>query len=160
MLHHKQSLRAAGALEAINRSVMRQNYRVAPMGISGLITFLYKSNHYNQFTSPSLEPPYSKDVERMRIFRIYQTLYAKLSETDNINGSSNTAGSLAHKMFFKATERENVLAWATSEYLLFAIFECYVSKAVLMSACNELLRWIKQRENILFIQPSASHIWS
>jgi hypothetical protein len=60
-----KSLRAAGALEAITKSVSRESYTASAVGVPGLVSFLYRHNALHQFTAPSLDPPYHTPAEQV-----------------------------------------------------------------------------------------------
>lgn len=58
------------------------------------------------------------------------------------------------KLILEVREHEIVLAWMTVGYELYACFEPFISKIVIIGLVNKLLRWIKREENTLFMMSS------
>jgi hypothetical protein len=149
-----KSLKASGALTAIVKSLHKQRmeYRVGNIGISGLISFVFKNCHFNQFTSPAVEPPFNSEFHKKRIFKLYQYTFDWVKDRKILDCES-------HKVFFKSTERETILVWVTIDFEIFILFEPFVTKAMAINSANQIVRWIKQRESVLFLGSTQSNVW-
>jgi hypothetical protein len=56
-----------------------------------------------------------------------------------------------HKVYYQVSQYETVVAWVTNGFELYAIFGPLESKASCIKSCNDILQWIKNEENSLFI---------
>jgi hypothetical protein len=122
------------------------NASAADTGVASLRHFLYKSKDVNQFTTPKFEAPYNNKLSQRRLFRLYQSVLARVHLLTKPN-----------KMYFQTSERESVVVWVTNEFELYAVFSPLELKASVLRACTQLQRWIKSEENTLFV--SSSPVW-
>ncbi|XP_004465119.2 vacuolar fusion protein MON1 homolog B [Dasypus novemcinctus] len=123
-------------------------YTVQAVGAPGLRHFLYKPldipDHHRQlpqFTSPELEPPYSREEERQRLSDLYHRLHARLHST-----------SRPLRLIYHVAEKETLLAWVTSKFELYTCLSPLVTKAGAILVVTKLLRWVKKEEDRLFIR--------
>lgn len=160
-----KSLRAAGALEAITKSVSRESYTASAVGVPGLVSFLYRHNALHQFTAPSLDPPYHTPAEQAKILRRYQKLYGKVLERPpcGTEGEGGKPPLPEHpytlRQHWDANDRESSLVWVTSDVLLFILFEPWVARPQAVHAANDILKWVKSRDSNLFVLPAATQTW-
>eukprot|EP01113_Clastostelium_recurvatum_P040324 TRINITY_DN6266_c0_g1_i3.p1 TRINITY_DN6266_c0_g1~~TRINITY_DN6266_c0_g1_i3.p1 ORF type:complete len:248 (+),score=53.40 TRINITY_DN6266_c0_g1_i3:92-835(+) len=134
-------LPATSVLDGITDALLNQHYSVAEIGIPCLLHFLYKAQSTNQFTTPRLDAPYNTPSERKRLFRLYQSIQVRVKPVS----------AKPHKVYYHVSQSETVVGWVTAGFELYATFSPLESKPVAIKACNQLLRWIKQEENNLFI---------
>jgi hypothetical protein len=131
---------------SLNYALRNPNYSVGDIDIPSLSHFLYKSQSTSQFTAPRMDAPYSDKKERKRLLRLYQ----------HVSHRVHTLGR-PHKVYYLTTQAETIVAWVTSGFELYATFGPLEPKPNSIKACNQLLRWIKQEENNLFILNSP--VW-
>jgi len=138
-----QGLQSTGAAEALQDILKHQYYSVSEVGISGLLHFLYKSRGTSQYTAPVMEAPYTTSSEQKRLFRLYQHVHTRVN-----------ASARPHYVYYLVGQSEAILGWITQGFELYATFGPLETKSMAIRACNQLLRWIKQEENSLFIMNS------
>ena len=127
-------------LEALNIANRKSNYTMSKINIPELRHFLYKAKNISQFTCPEVDTPYNDPQQKQRLFGLYQHLHGKIH---------NPAAPL--KLHYCVSEQETLLAWVASGFELYAVFNPLVSKQQAISAVDRLLRWIKHREDELFM---------
>ncbi|CAK8689612.1 protein SAND-like [Clavelina lepadiformis] len=127
-------------LEAIHLAYSKADYTVSKVGIPELWHFLYKTNNISQFTCPEFSVPYHNEKQRQRLFGLYQEMHGKIH---------NPAAPL--KLHYSVSDEETLLAWVASGFELYATFSPLVTKNQAISAVDRLLRWIKHREDELFM---------
>lgn len=88
-----------------------------------------------------MEAPYVGRKEQKRLFRVYQYVHKRASQSSN-------------KVFMHSTGKELVLAWMTGGFKLYATFGPLVPLPSAIRGCNTLLSWIKQEENSIFVLDS------
>jgi len=142
-----QSVPSSSVMDGITDALAHQHYSVAEIGIPSLLHFLYKSQSTSQFTTPKFDPPYTTLKERKRLFRLYQAIQVRVKPS----------GGKPHKVYYHVSQSETIVGWVTSGFELYATFGPLESKPMAIKACNQLLRWIKQEENNLFILNSP--VW-
>ncbi len=81
-----------------------------------------------------------------RLFRLYQRMHKRVHRFKK-----------PHKVYYQVSQSETMVGWVTAGFELFATFGPLESKGTCIKACNEILRWIKNEEDSLFIL--NSHIW-
>jgi hypothetical protein len=163
------TLTSTGALRAVEASLGRADFSVAETSVPPLLHFIYKSSATSQVCFPLIGAPYSRDHDKQRLLRLYQSVHATLTgghgvrveESLALAGGEDDRDALAsledqHKIFFAASQSEAVIAWATSSFELYAVFDPLEAKTVVIKSCNQLLRWIKKEEQSLFIHSSPT----
>eukprot|EP01147_Barroeca_monosierra_P007329 gene7329-7679_t len=124
----------------------------ASLKIAGLRHFIYKLSKLNQFVSPDLEPPYSSPEESCRLFSLYQRL------DSHVHSKHRPV-----KLLFRSCLQESLLAWVTSSFELYVVFDPLATKEKITDGILELLRWLKRSESRLFMissQFGAILMWS
>eukprot|EP01104_Vermistella_antarctica_P004337 TRINITY_DN14808_c0_g1_i1.p1 TRINITY_DN14808_c0_g1~~TRINITY_DN14808_c0_g1_i1.p1 ORF type:complete len:551 (+),score=107.68 TRINITY_DN14808_c0_g1_i1:170-1822(+) len=142
-----EKMESSGALQAIEEQLKNQYYSAAEVRIPGLLHFAYKAHSINQFTAPALGPPYNTDKSQKRLFRLYQHIY------DRVYASNSQ-----HKVYYSVSNTETIMGWVTQGFQLYTTFGPLEPKHLVIRACNQLLRWIKQSEHQLFIMDSPTWI--
>jgi len=127
-------------LKALSTANSKANYTMSKINIPELRHFLYKAKNISQFTCPDVDSPYNDPEQKRRLFGLYQHLHGKIH---------NPAAPL--KLHYCVSEQETLLAWVASGFELYAVFNPLVSKQQAISAVDRLLRWIKHREDELFM---------
>jgi hypothetical protein len=75
-------------------------YMVEDIQIPSLLHFMYKSKIHVQFTTPGFSGPYTNDVDRRRLYRLYQHVYDRMH---------NRSRSL--KLYYVNSDKEILLGW-------------------------------------------------
>lgn len=125
----------------LEHALKEQFHSVGDIGAPGLLHFVYKSLGTSQIICPKMEPPYVGRKEQKRLFRVYQYVHKRASQSSN-------------KVFMHSTGKELVLAWMTGGFKLYATFGPLVALPSAIRGCNTLLSWIKQEENSIFVLDS------
>ncbi|XP_002125768.2 vacuolar fusion protein MON1 homolog A [Ciona intestinalis] len=115
-------------------------YNVSKIGLPDLRHFIYKSKHQSQFTAPEFISPYHDVHQQERLFGLYQHLHGKIHNP-----------AIPLKLLFEVSDEETMLAWVASGFELYVAFSPLVTKGQAISSVDRLLRWIKQREDELFM---------
>jgi len=123
-------------------------YPVSEIGITDLLHFVYRSHTTSQMTAPHPTAPYHTKKQLTRLFRSYQRIAYSVHIVDETK---------PHKVYYERSPSENLIAWVTKEFDLYACFSPLVSKPDAIKSCNQLLKWIKVEEPNLFILNSP--IW-
>lgn len=119
---------------------MDKNITLNAVGIPEIRHFLYKSKSNAQLLCSEIDAPYNTKDSYQRLQNIYFEVHHRIH---NMNRPL--------KLIYEMKETEIVLAWITSGYELYAIFEPLVDKNSVISLVNTLLDWIKRDEDSLFI---------
>ncbi|CEP19260.1 hypothetical protein [Parasitella parasitica] len=77
-------------------------YMVEEIQISSLLHFMYKSKIHVQFTTPGFSGPYVNDINRRRLFRLYQHVYDRMH---------HRARQL--KLYYVNSDKEILLGWVS-----------------------------------------------
>uniref|UniRef100_H2Y9Z2 Vacuolar fusion protein MON1 homolog n=1 Tax=Ciona savignyi TaxID=51511 RepID=H2Y9Z2_CIOSA len=125
-----------------------KGYNVGKIGLPDLRHFIYKSKKscflntmsLAQFTAPEYTSPYHTSIEQERLFGLYQHLHGKIHSP-----------SIPLKLYFEVSDHETMLAWVASGFELYVAFSPLVTKNQAISSVDRLLRWIKQRDEELFM---------
>lgn len=96
---------------------------------------------------PKFEPPYDDKKEKKRLFRLYQSVHARVHRFKK----------RTHKVYFQVSDKECIVGWITGGFELYAAFGPLETKPTCIKGCNQILRWIEVEENSLFILNSP--IW-
>lgn len=134
-----QKLRRTQCLKAIN-DAMDKCISLATIGIPEIRHFLYKSKSNAQLLCSEIAPPYNTIVGYRRLEDLYYNIHHRIHNA-----------SRPLKLIYEMKENEIVLAWITSGYELYAVFEPIVDKNSVISLVNTLLDWVKREEDSLFI---------
>ncbi|KAI8341508.1 vacuolar fusion protein MON1 [Chlamydoabsidia padenii] len=126
-------------LQNIQNASNRQ-YTIADTGIPKLLHFMYKSKNHIQFTCPGHTGVYADDINRRRLYRLYQSVF------DRMHSRLRPL-----KLYYHHRDKEVILGWITSTFELYVVFGSETPKPVIISHSNRLLRWIKKNEDNLFI---------
>jgi len=103
--------------------------------------FTYRSEPLAQLFSPRPAPPFHTPRQFRYLFRRYQHLYTRTSQSKK-----------RPSIYFEVSESATLVAWIRpGEFEMYATFTPLVTKEAAVSACNRALRWIKKEENSLFI---------
>lgn len=135
------TMEKSGSLIAIRDSIPLCNFTPASIGMKEILHFLYKSKTTAQFTSSQFVfPYYNRSDSQERLHKIYLRLQSRLhSPTRPL------------KLAFYSGPYENVIAWSTQTFELYAAFSPLMAKMKAISAVNKLLKWTKKEESSLFI---------
>lgn len=134
-------------IEELEKAAER-NYTIDDVGIPDLYHFLFKSHSSSQVTQPKFVSPYNTKNSQKRLFRLFQEIHSSIYMLDSTK---------PHKVYFRHSETETLVAWITSAFELFTVLSPMVTKMQAIKACNDLLKWIKTQEEELFIQNSP--VW-
>lgn len=135
-----EKLRRSNCLEPINDAMHRQEQTCAVVGIAELRHFLYKCKSTAQFYSPAMQIPYTDENEKKRLLMLYQNAHHCLH-----------SASRPLKLLYQQMDKENILAWVTKGFELYAVFEPLTDIPSAINAVSKLLKWIKKEEDKLFI---------
>ncbi|KAL1922880.1 uncharacterized protein VTP21DRAFT_9256 [Calcarisporiella thermophila] len=135
-----ENMTSTGAFENLHEAIKREHYTIADIGIPGLRHFIYKSRVNVQFTSPPFTDFYPNLDDQRRVFRLYQYTH------DRIHSKT-----IPLKLLYHVSSTETVLGWITSSFELYAVFGPLVSKTSIVTSANALLRWIRGKEDSLFV---------
>eukprot|EP01125_Pyxidicula_operculata_P023137 TRINITY_DN9831_c0_g1_i1.p1 TRINITY_DN9831_c0_g1~~TRINITY_DN9831_c0_g1_i1.p1 ORF type:complete len:417 (+),score=41.35 TRINITY_DN9831_c0_g1_i1:178-1428(+) len=133
-------------IDALEEASQYKHYTVDEIEIPGLFHFVYKWHDRSQITQPEFSPPYHSKKERQRLFRLYQNIHHTVHVLDK-----------PHKVYYYRSYTEVVVGWMTKSFDLYACFTPTISKSQAVTACNQLIKWIKDEELHLFIM--SSPIW-
>jgi len=133
-------------LDQITKAIQANSYSVSEIGFPSLLHFVYKSNNACQCTAPRFEVPYIDRHDQKQLIRLYQRVHARVHRFKS-----------PHKVYYQVTETETVVGWVTSGFELYATFGPLEPKSSCIKGCNQILNWIKNEENNLFILNSP--IW-
>ncbi|KAL7746640.1 Vacuolar fusion protein mon1 [Sorochytrium milnesiophthora] len=120
--------------------------------------FLYKARQHVQFTqssrpevdvprSPALSPssPDMPPSNKSRVLESYEILQAALHDP------------LAPlKLIWRETTNTKTLAWVSSSFELYMIFDQHTNKVDGVRSANRIVKWVKQNEGTLFILDAPS----
>jgi vacuolar fusion protein MON1 len=135
------------------------------VGVTDIRHFLYKNKRNTQLLTSEITTPYDTLGEKLSVnsqtelelecfseeFERLEALYYDLH--NRIHRSSRPL-----KLIYEMSQQEIKLAWVTSNYEFYAIFEPLVDKKSLVIAqVNKLLKFIKTQEEKLFI--TANHVF-
>lgn len=135
-----EKLRRSNCLEPINEAMNRQEQTCAVVGIPELRHFLYKCKSTAQFYSPAVQAPYTIEEERKQLHMLYQNVHHTLH-----------SASRPLKLLYQQMDKQNMLAWVTKGFELYAVFEPLTDIPNAINAVSKLLKWIKKEEDKLFI---------
>lgn len=133
-------LRCSNLLKPINEAMNRQEPSCSVVGLPELRHFLYKCKSTAQFYCPAYQPPYTDQ----NAINHLQTMYLNVHHT--LHSASRPLKLLYHQM-----DKENMLAWVTKGFELYAVFEPLTDIPSAINAVSKLLKWIKKEEDKLFI---------
>ncbi|RCH81226.1 Vacuolar fusion protein mon1b, partial [Rhizopus stolonifer] len=97
-------------VEAMQKKVVLQyikdaaekSYMVEDIQVPSLLHFMYKSKVHVQFTTPGLSGMYTNDLDKKRLFRMYQHLH------DRMHHKSRPL-----KLYYVNSEKEAMLGWVS-----------------------------------------------
>ncbi|KAI7905839.1 vacuolar fusion protein MON1 [Cokeromyces recurvatus] len=135
-----ESMQKEGVLLTTIKEALNDTYTVEDIQIPSLLHFIYKSKIHIQFTTPGFSGPYTNDINRRRLYRLYQHMFDRMH---------NRTRPL--KLYYINSEKEVLLGWITSSFELYVVFPSNTPKPLIISSSNQLLKWIKKNEDNLFI---------
>lgn len=135
-----EKLRRSNCLEPINDAMNRPEQTCAAVGIPELRHFLYKCRSTAQFYSPAMLPPYTNDEEKRRLHMLYLNVHHCVH-----------SNSRPLKLLYQQMDKENMLAWATKGFEVYAVFEPFTDIPNAIIGVTKLLKWIKKEEEKFFI---------
>ncbi|ESO02314.1 hypothetical protein HELRODRAFT_65589, partial [Helobdella robusta] len=142
----KEKLTKLNSLNCLSELLSKSSYyQVSHCGIPGLLHFIYKARTTGQFTEPEHSGPYLDQENRERLFSLFRYIY----------GLMHTP-SRPLKIYYHVGSKENILAWVTNHFDMYAVFSPLATKNQAIQMVNKLLKWIKKEENRLFVL--SSHI--
>jgi hypothetical protein len=103
--------------------------------------------------------------EQAKILRRYQKLYGRVLERPPCGSEADGSKSplpehpFTLRQYWDANDRESSLVWAAPDVLLFILFEPWVARPQAVHGANDILKWIKSRDNNLFVLPAATQTW-
>jgi len=130
-------------VEELEEAAPQSDYTVTEVGIPDLLHFVFKSHAISQMTQPKFISPYNTKEQQRNLHRLFQEINAAVYMIEPTK---------PHKVYFRHSETETIVAWITAGFDLYACLTPLVTKMQAIKACNELLKWIKQEEEDLFIQ--------
>ncbi|EGC34692.1 hypothetical protein DICPUDRAFT_55620 [Dictyostelium purpureum] len=131
--------------EELKKAVNNHDYTTSITEIPNLLHFLYKNKTNNYSTFPTFSPPYSiHKKEKKRLFRLYQHI------TTHVN--SNIIANKPHKYYYHTSQTETIMVATSNNHELYATFSPLETKKSIFESFSNLLLWIKNQENSLFIQ--------
>lgn len=137
------SLQAQNSLNTVQRSLSNGFFSVDEVGtVPELVHFLYKSGVTSQSVCPKYTPPFHTPQGKKALFRHYQHIFGRVC----------ARGSKRHMVYYEVTTTATILGWVRQdEFELYAVLSPLVTKVNAITACNDILRWIKREESTLFI---------
>ncbi|OBZ91522.1 Vacuolar fusion protein MON1 A [Choanephora cucurbitarum] len=96
-----ESLQKTGVLKHI-KEANEKSYSVEDIQVPSLIHFMYKSKVHVQFTTPGLSNIYTNEIDKKRLFRMYQHVHDRMHRR-----------SRPLKLYYINSEKEVVLGWVT-----------------------------------------------
>jgi hypothetical protein len=136
-------LEKAGAIKTIMENIQMCRYDPSKIGIPDIKHFLYKSKTTAQFTGSEYVSPYLDEKSQERLQNIYLLLQGQLH-----------AASRSAKLVYYTGKLENVFAWATQSFELYATFDALTTKQRAIHAMSKLVKWVKKEESSMFILSS------
>ncbi|GBG79257.1 hypothetical protein CBR_g29308 [Chara braunii] len=112
-------------------------------GPGGLWHFLYRSRFLDQYVSSEFSPPLTTREARKSLFRSYQRVFVSMQ-----GGGGMSSGT---KMECRRTEQHFLLAWRTSDFELFAMFDPLAEKEYAVAVCNRICIWVRENECDVFL---------
>lgn len=139
-----EKLRRTHCLEALSEEINKQTngkFNLTSIGIPELRHFLYKPRSTAQLLCSEVTHPYTTLKEFERLEAIYCNLHHRIH---------NLTRPL--KLIYEVKEKEVVLAWVTTAYELYAVFEPLVDKGSVIKYVDKLIKWIEKENDIYFIR--------
>lgn len=129
-------------------------YPVTALRIPHLRHFVYKSLALVQITTPDPGLPDGPSRERTKaLFRLYQ--WARSQVTKPASGALAPAALPPHKLYYRISSNETVMALFTKSYEIYAAFGPIVRKQQALAACNAISTYVTEHEDELFVRPST-----
>eukprot|EP01125_Pyxidicula_operculata_P008013 TRINITY_DN2703_c0_g1_i1.p1 TRINITY_DN2703_c0_g1~~TRINITY_DN2703_c0_g1_i1.p1 ORF type:complete len:418 (-),score=53.15 TRINITY_DN2703_c0_g1_i1:182-1435(-) len=121
--------------------------KIHELGIPKLWHFIYKWTDRSQIIVPAFSVPYATLKDQKRLVRLYQ----------EVIHSMHLLKHNSHRFHYQRTESEILLGWITSGFEFYLCFNPTTTKTVAITSCNQLLKWIKQEEQSVFLV--SSPVW-
>ncbi|KAF4460522.1 vacuolar fusion MON1 [Fusarium albosuccineum] len=136
-----QQLAKNGTLAIIQNATRLGRPKVPDIAPGSQVShFLYKSRANVQFCMASLEPSFTKLVERRRLMTAYHELHTAIHAKH------------AHlKVLHSVGDDATSLAWITPVFEFYCVAGPNVSRATITQGANKIIQWAKREEERLFI---------
>ncbi|KAG5926409.1 Vacuolar fusion protein mon1 [Claviceps africana] len=135
------ALARSGSLGIIRKAVCAGRPAVSRVAPGSQVShFVYKSRANVQFCMSSLQPSFSKAVQRRRLLSLYDELHAAVHAKH------------AHlKVLHCSSEEATCLAWMTPVFEFYCMAGPNVSRLAMTQGANKIIQWAKREEQRLFI---------
>ncbi|GAQ89926.1 hypothetical protein KFL_005780040 [Klebsormidium nitens] len=111
-------------------------------GPAGIWHFLYRHTAVDQYLASEYSPPLETRAAQKRVFQTYQRLLASMQ--------GDGAKSGPHRMQYRRDSEFVMLAWSTSDFDFYAVFDPLADKDAAIAVCNRVCTSIRQIEGDLF----------
>ncbi|KAG5949609.1 Vacuolar fusion protein mon1 [Claviceps sorghi] len=135
------ALARSGSLGIIRKAVFAGRPAVSRVAPGSQVShFVYKSRANVQFCMSSLQPCFSKAMQRRRLLSLYHELHAAVHTKH------------AHlKVLHCSSEEATSLAWITPVFEFYCMAGPNVSRLAMTQGANKIIQWAKREEQRLFI---------
>lgn len=129
-------------------------YPMATLHIPHLRHFVYKSLTHVQITTPTPGLPDGCSRARTKaLLRLYQ--WARSQVTRPASGELAPAALPPHKIYYRISSDETIMACFTKSYEIYAAFSPLVKKKQALAACNAISSFVSENEDELFVKPAT-----
>jgi len=136
-----EKLKKAGAIGQIKIALVRDRLLPEEIGCCNeLRYFAYKSRGLSQYTCSKLLPPYTTDVEHVRLFELIRYVYGRLHDPNH-----------QLKIVYFTSEHESLLGWSAPGFEMHVVFSPLVTLDAVITCIDRILTYIKREESQLFI---------
>lgn len=108
--------------------------------------FLYKSKQNVQFVMPSFEPHFYEKHSKQRLLYLYHQLHGMAHARQQ---HCSTLGNL--KIFHSVRHNMTALAWLTPSFEMYCVTGGPTTKDAISQSVRQVVSWIKQQEERLFV---------
>lgn len=131
-------------VEPVKHALVKGRFRSVDIPAPLIRHFLYKSKANVQFVMPSYETHFYDRHSRLRLMYLYHQLHRNVH-------SRPLAGGGSLKVFHTVRQNATALAWLTPSFELYCVTGAPTTKDAISQSVKQVVNWIKQQEERLFI---------